>query len=147
VNSSPRFQDAIRPLCERIGVKPPGEHQLSVALAVDQHLTVGLLGYQEGFLVVIAEIAVPVDARDAQRLLPLLAANRFTAATPALIGTVDPDSSRFSLWTRQSLRDLDDPQQLVALFDRMLESASAARDWIQAPLRPAQSPMTSQLLA
>ena len=130
-----RFQDVVRPLCERIGIEPPDEHRHSVALSVDSGLTVGLLGYQEGFLVVLAEIAAPLDPRDAQRLLPLLAANQFSAAHPALIGSVEPESGRFSLWTRARLSELDDPA-LMALFDRVLAAASSVRDWLHEPLTP-----------
>lgn len=130
---SPCFQDVIRPLCERIGIEPPDEHRQSVAMSVDEGLTVGLLGYQEGFLVVLAEIAAPIDPRDAQRLLPLLAANQFSAEHPALIGALEPDSGRFSLWTRLRLSELDEPA-LTALFDRVLAAATSVRDWLQEPL-------------
>ncbi|KQU73492.1 MULTISPECIES: CesT family type III secretion system chaperone [unclassified Rhizobacter] len=140
------FQDVVRPLCERIGIAPPGEHRLSVALSVDDGLTVGLLGHQEGFLVVIAEIAAPVDPRDAQRLLPLLAANQFSAEHPALIGALEPDGGRFSLWTRESLSELDEPA-LMALFDRVLAAASSVRDWLLEPLAPEPAAHGFQLRA
>ena len=130
---APSFHEVIRPLCERLGMAPLDEGRQSIALAIDEGLTVGLLGYQEGFLVVIAEIAATVDPRDAQRLLPLLAANRFTAEHPALIGAVESDSGRFSLWTRLRLTELDEPA-LMILFDRVLAAASSVRDWLQEPL-------------
>jgi hypothetical protein len=135
MNQISSFQEVVRPLCERVGIVPPGEGRQSVALAVDEGLTVGVLGYQEGFLVVLAEVAAPLDPRDAQRLLPLLAANQFSAAHPALIGSVEPESGRFSLWTRVRLSELDEPA-LMALFDRVLAAASSVRDWLQEPLTP-----------
>jgi hypothetical protein len=129
----PSFQEVTRPLCERLGMAPLDESRRSIAFAIDEGLTIGLLGYQEGFLVAIAEIAAPVDPGDAQRLLPLLAANQFTAEHPALIGTIEPESGRFSLWTRLRLTELDEPA-LTALFDRVLAAASSVRDWLQEPL-------------
>jgi hypothetical protein len=129
----PSFQEVTRPLCERLGMAPLDESRRSIAFAIDEGLTIGLLGYQEGFLVVIAEIATPVDPADAQRLLPLLAANQFTAEHPALIGTVEPESGRFSLWTRLRVTELDEPT-LMALFDRVLAAATSVRDWLQEPL-------------
>lgn len=131
----PSFHQVIRPLYERLGMAPPDDGRQSVALAIDEGLTVGLLGHQAEFLVVIAEIVAPVDPCNAQRLLPLLAANRFTAEHPALIGAVEPESGRFSLWTRQRLTELDE-SAMVALLDRMLAAASSVRDWLQEPLVP-----------
>jgi hypothetical protein len=63
----PSFQEVTRPLCERLGMAPLDESRRSIAFAIDEGLTIGLLGYQEGFLVAIAEIAAPVDPGDAQR--------------------------------------------------------------------------------
>lgn len=142
----PRFQDVIRPLCERIGISTPDASRRSVVLAVDEGLTVDLLGDQDGFLVLLAEIHASVDARDARRLLPLLAANRFAAEHPALIGSVEPDSGRFSLWTRERLSELDEPA-LFALFDRLLSAASSVRDWLQAPLESEPMPLATVPLA
>jgi len=133
------FEEAVRPLCERIGIASPEAGRRSIALAIDEGLTVGLLGHQEGFLVMVAEIATLVDLRDADRLSQLLGANRFSAEHPALIGAVEPDSGRFSLWARARLAELDEPA-LMALFDRMLAAASSVRDWLQAPL--ASEPVT-----
>jgi hypothetical protein len=130
---APSFQDVTRPLCERLGIAPLDESRQSIALAIDEGLTVGLLGHQEGFIIVIAEIATLVDPGDAQRLLPLLTANQFTAEHPALIGAVEPESGRFSLWTRLRLTELDEPA-LMVLFDRVLAAASSVRDWLQEPL-------------
>jgi hypothetical protein len=128
------FHDVIRPLLARMGMAESRDPQrLVVTLMVDESLTVALLGHQPGFLVVIAELPEPVDTGDAQRLLPLLSANGFTAEHPPLIGSVQADGGRFSLWARQRLAELDEAG-VVALFDRLLAAASAVRDWLREPL-------------
>ena len=133
-SAATEFQDVIRPLLARMGMAESRDPQrLVVTLMVDESLTVALLGHQPGFLVVIAELPELVDTGDAQRLLPLLSANGFTAEHPPLIGSVQADSGRFSLWARQRLAELDEAG-VVALFDRLLAAASAVRDWLREPL-------------
>jgi hypothetical protein len=114
---------------------------IAVTLSIDESLIVGLLGHQPGFLVVVAELPEPVDTGDAQRLLLLLEANQFTAEHPPLIGSVQSDSGRFSLWTRQPLAELDEAS-VLALFERLLAAASAVRDWLDVPLAQAGAPAT-----
>jgi hypothetical protein len=134
MHDATEFHNAIVPLLARMGMAESHDPQrLAVSLRIDESLTVGLLGHQPGYLVVIAELPEPVDTGDAQRLLPLLSANQFTAEHPPLIGWVQADSGRFSLWARQPLAELDEAG-VVALFERLLTAASAVRDWLQEPL-------------
>lgn len=99
---------------------------------------IGLLGHQPGYLTMIAGLPEPVDTGDARRLLLLLSANHFTAEHPPLIGTIEGDSGRFSLWVRQALVELDEAS-LMALFDRLLAAASAVRDGLQEPMSAASA--------
>jgi hypothetical protein len=142
------FHHAIGPLLARMGMTEPQDSQrLAVTLRVDKSLTVALLGHQPGFLVVIAELPEPVDTGDARRLLPLLSANQFVAEHPALIGSVQPDSGRFSLWARQSLQELDE-NGVVALFERLLAAAGAVRDWLRElpPMRDAREAVCGEMM-
>ena len=146
--SSPsEFQQVIRPLLSRMGMAESSDPQrLAVTLMVDESLTVALLGHQPGFLVVMAELPEPVDTGDAQRLLLLLSANQFTAEHPPLIGSMQADSGRFSLWARQGLAELDEAG-VVALFERLLAAATAVRDWLREPLpeREAREPLRGEM--
>lgn len=136
-NDLAHFHHVIGPLLSRIGMSQAQDSERwAVMLSVDESLTVGLLGHQPGYLIMIAGLPEPVDTGDAQRLLPLLSANHFTAEHPPLIGSIEGDSGRFSLWVRQALVELDEAS-LMALFDRLLAAASAVRDWLQEPMSAA----------
>lgn len=108
---------------------------------VDEGVTVGLLGHQEGFLIAVAEVDTTVDVNDSRRLLPLLAANGYTAQHPPLIGSVDPESGTLSLWARQALQELDDAA-IASLFERLAAAATGVRAWLAAPMdAPSAWPM------
>jgi hypothetical protein len=69
------------------------------------------------------------------------------AEHPALIGSVQPDSGRFSLWARQSLQELDE-NGVVALFERLLAAAGAVRDWLRElpPMRDAREAVCGEMM-
>lgn len=145
MNQNTRFLSAVRPLYQKMGLEPPTddrpEQPASCVFQVDEGVTVALLGHQEGYLIAVAEVDAAVDIDDSRRLLPLLAANRFTAQHPPLIGSVDPESGTLSLWARQALEELDDAG-MASLFERLAGAATGVRAWLASPMdAPSAWPM------
>lgn len=118
---------------------PEALKHLGYTIKVDDGLHVDMIGLQEGFVNLRAELGVLPKNFPGDLLLRMLHANQFAFDHPPVSIGIDPEDSGVVIWSRQAVgelrKDID-----CHWFERFMKMASMLREWLHgAPERRAGS--------
>ena len=116
-----KFVHLATSLFQRLGIEGTAAESGMYTVSLDDDVNIHLVNVQAGFLNIWCFAGRVPPAPDSKQLLRLLGFNSYESAHPAINLGLNSTSTKFVLWTRQALDELDE-KAVVALFERFVYS-------------------------